>query len=98
MANGPENRKEKRIRQYGTIMISDEPSQYFSYAKINNISGDGMCFESDRPFIPGSNIGIRYDNAPFKTAPKEYRATVLWCKPLTGENALLSYGVGVAYN
>jgi len=38
----PENRKAKRLQHKGTIMLCDESSEYYSYAQVINVSGDGM--------------------------------------------------------
>lgn len=93
----PENRKAMRIKHRGTIMVSDESCDYYSYAQIGNVSSAGMYFESDHAFKQGKIIGIRFDNPPFKTAPKNYRATVQWCEILSDKDSILSYGVGVSY-
>ena len=91
-----EKRRSKRIKHYDTIMISDELSGYYYYAQIDNVSTEGMGFESDQPLEPGSAIDIWYENPRFKSAPKSYRGTVKWCQPLP-ETSVLSYGCGVKF-
>jgi hypothetical protein len=78
-------------------MISDELSGYYCYAQIDNVSADGMCFESDHLLKPGSVIDIQYENPPFKSAPKGYRATVTYCNMLTEEESAFPYRCGVKY-
>ena len=78
-------------------MLSDEASEYYSYAQVCNLSGDGMYFEADHVFEQGRKIGIRFDDPPFKSAPKDYSATVQWCKPLSNDESPLSFGVGVKF-
>ena len=98
LARIDENRKAARIKQKGVIMLSDETSEYYYYAQLGNVSGDGMYFESENALKPGSEIDIQYDNPPFKASPKNYRAIVQWCKPLSEDDSLHAYGVGVKYS
>jgi hypothetical protein len=93
----PENRKAMRLIHKGTIMVSDGSLEYYSYAQVCNVSGDGMYFESDQVIEQGKRIGIRFDNPPFKTAPNNYSATVQWCKPLSPKESILPFGVGVKF-
>ena len=93
-----ENRKAVRIKQKGVIMLSDETSEYYCYAQLGNVSGDGMYFESENAFRPGSKIDIQYDNPPFKSSPKNYRAVVQWCRPLSEDESISSFGIGVKYS
>ena len=93
----PENRKAKRLKHKGTIMLCDKSSEYYSYAQVVNVSGDGMYFESDHGFKQGKEIDIRFNNPPFKTALNYYRATVQWCKPLSQVKSIIPLGVGVKF-
>ena len=93
----PENRTAKRMAHKGTIMLCDDSTEYYSYAQAGNLSGDGMYFESDHGFKRGRIIDIRLDNPPFKTSPKYYSATVKWCKPLSIDESIRSFGVGVKF-
>jgi hypothetical protein len=92
-----DHRRAARLQRKGVIMLSDESSEYYFYAQVGNISGDGMYFESENPLRPGSKLEIRYDNPPFKSSPKKYHAVVRWCKPLSDEETVNGYGVGVKY-
>lgn len=93
----PEKRIAKRMIHKGTIMLCDDSTEYYTYAQARNLSGDGMYFESDQKFKRGRIIDIRLDNPPFKTAPKYYTAAVKWCKPLSFDESILPYGVGVKF-
>lgn len=93
----PENRIAKRIIHKETIMLCDDSCDSYTYAQARNLSGDGMYFETDHRFRRGRIIDIRLDNPPFKTAPKSYTATVKWCKPLSIDESILPYGVGVKF-
>lgn len=97
MKTGSERRKDKRINQTGTIMVSDERAEYYAYAQIGNVSGSGMYFESEHALTPGRNIKIRYDNPPYKSMPKDYSATVQWCRRLSAKESMLSFGIGAKY-
>lgn len=93
----PENRGSKRMIHKGTIMLYDDSTEYYAYAQVRNVSGDGMYFETDYDFKRGRILDIRFDNPPFKTAPTSYSATVKWCKPLSFEESILPFGVGVKF-
>ena len=95
--NALDHRKAKRLQHIDTIMITDESSGYY-YGLVNNVSGEGMYFLSEHAFKTGERIGIRFENPPFKTVPKRYRAVVRWCKPLSEEDPNDSFGIGVKYS
>ena len=76
MDKASERRKEKRIEQKGTIMVSDETADYWVYAQIGNISDNGLYFESEHSFRPGNKIQFRYDNPPYESFPENHPATV----------------------
>jgi len=74
-------------------MLADDHSGYYCYAQLNNISGDGMYIETEYDFKPGTEIDIRFNNPPFRSAPKIYK----WCRQLIDNESAGSYGVGVKY-
>jgi len=47
MVSTPEHRKSIRYEHKSTVMLSDEHSEYFSYAQMFNFSGGGLYFKSD---------------------------------------------------
>ena len=93
MLESLERRKNSRLNHRSTILLTDEQAGQYSYAQLNNISGDGMYIETEYHFKPGTEIDIRFDNAPFRSAAKQYHAIVKWCRPLS----VGSYGIGVKY-
>jgi len=93
MLENSERRKNSRLNHRSTILLTDEQAGQYSYAQLNNISGDGMYIETEYHFKPGTEIDIRFDNAPFRSAAKQYHAIVKWCRPLS----VGSYGIGVKY-
>jgi hypothetical protein len=95
MDKASERRKEERIEQKGTIMVSDEAADYWVYAQISNVSENGLYFESEQSFRPGNKIQFRYENLPYKSFPEDHPATVQWCRRLSKEESSLSFGVGV---
>ena len=92
-----EKRKAKRFNYRDTIMFTDESSRYYCYAQVNNVSGEGMYFESEISLEPGKEIVIQFNNPPFKSAPKKYRAIVRWCELLSDDGSDGTFGVGVKY-
>ena len=97
MRQNSELRKAKRLNYRGTMLFEDESSRYYCYAQENNLSGEGMYFESEIALEPGKEIAIRLDNPPFKAAPKNYRAVVQWCRLVSETEYIDSYGVCVKY-
>lgn len=78
-------------------MLTDDRAGYSCYAQLKNLSGNGMCIETEYDYRPGSEIDIRFGNPAFKSAPKKYHAIVKWCKPLVAPGSIGSFGVGVKY-
>jgi len=95
MDKAPERRKEKRTEQRGIIMVSEQAADYWVYVQLGNVSENGLYFESEHSFRPGNKIQFRYDNPPYKPFPEDHPATVQWCRQLSNEESLLSYGVGI---
>jgi len=93
----PDKRKNNRMIQSGTIMVSDETTDYYTYAHIGNMHGDGIYFESDHPLMPGRTIKIRYDNPPYSSLPRDYHAIVQWCRRLSNRESSLSFGIGAKF-
>jgi len=87
----------------------EEPIRYATYdtemyqdAKMYNKSEGGMYFETKSNTPPGSEeLWIRMANdSPTLHAPEAhdgYRATVAWCRKITGRDAAPRYGVGVRF-
>lgn len=91
-------RKCKRFNHNSTILLEDESRGSFSYGKVSNLSGDGMFFNTEFSFKPGTRVKFRLDNPPFKSCPSEYCGIVKWCKETIDENgADYPFGVGVEF-
>ena len=91
-------RKSKRFYHHSTILIEDETKGSFSYGKINNMSGDGIYFEAEFAFRPGTRIRIKLDNPPFKSCPENYCGIIKWCKEIYDDDEPnYPYGIGVEF-
>jgi hypothetical protein len=90
-------RNSKRFDHIATLMLENENTGHFMYAKMSNYSDEGLYFETDFAIRPGTVINIRLDNPPFATALNDYCAVVKWCKELGEEDTNYTFGVGVRY-
>ena len=90
-------RRCKRFDYDSTILLEDENKGSFSYAKIKNMSGDGMYFETEFAFKPGTRVKFRLDNPPFKSCPNAYCGIIKWCQELYDEPSNYPFGVGVEF-
>lgn len=90
-------RKNKRYRHNATVILEDADSGVWNYAQAKDFSTDGMLLESEVGFKPGTKIKVRIDTQPFKSAPKTYTTVVRWCKELTDEDSIPTYGIGVKF-
>lgn len=91
-------RKCRRFYHNSTILIEDQNKGAFSYGKINNMSGEGMYFETEFAFSPGTRIKVRLDNPPFKSCPDDLSGIVKWCKEIYDEDEPnYPFGVGVEF-
>lgn len=91
-------RKCKRFFHNSTILIEDQNRGTFSYGKINNMSGEGLYFETEFAFRPGTRIKFRLDNPPFKSCPDDYCGIIKWCKEVDPDDTSnYPYGAGVEF-
>jgi endogenous inhibitor of DNA gyrase (YacG/DUF329 family) len=90
-------RKSKRYSHHTTVIVEEANSGSWSYAQSKDFSNDGMSLESEVAFKVGAKINIRFDTQPFKSAPKFYTSIVRWCRELTDEDSILTFGVGVKF-
>jgi hypothetical protein len=99
---GIEFRKYKRYKYTTTAMIEDLFSEIRVYGQMQNISRQGMCFETSAPLKPGGKIRVIFDKPFFKSKSKNYRSavtTVRWCKKLIDEEGhSYAYGLGLQLN
>jgi len=92
-----DRRKHNRLNHRCTIMLTNEQTGHYYYAQLCNISGDGMYLETEYSFKPGTVFDIRFDNPPFRSAPKVYHVIVKWCRRLVDDESESAYGIGVKY-
>ena len=90
-----EHRSSNRIFHKATVMIEIRDTGICHYATMNNFSGDGMYCGSDCAINPGNIITIRFDNPPFKSAPKIYSGVVRRCEKLEGGYNSHLFGLGI---
>lgn len=90
-------RKNRRFLHRATVILEETNSGAWSYAQTKNFSNDGMLLESEIAFKPGTVINIKFDTQPFKTAPKNYRSVVKWCREVADETAIPTFGIGVKF-
>ena len=68
---------------------------------MKNISRDGLCFETEAAFKPGTVIKIKIDKSIISTnheGYKSYNSIIRWCKEIDNENpAVSTYGCGVEF-
>ena len=63
-------------------------SYYYTYGKMVNSSGKGLCFESDYPIQPGSDISMKIgddldsDYKDFNTKYESQNGKVKWCRQM----------------
>ena len=75
-------------------------SYYYTYGKMVNSSGKGLCLESDYPIQPGSDIHMKIadnmnsDHQDFETKYESQDGTVKWCREMTRKGNRY-YGIGV---
>ena len=93
-----EDRKWKRFQHDETVLLEDENRGTFSYGKINNMSGEGMYFETEFAFRPGTIVSFRLENPPFKSCSSTFRGIIRWCNELYEEDrSNYPFGVGVEF-
>lgn len=91
-------RKCKRFYHNETILLEDENRGSFAYGKINNMSGDGVYFETEFAFKPGTRVRFRLENPPFKSCPSTFRGIIKWCKEICDEDGHdYPFGAGVEF-
>ena len=94
---GTDFRKDERFKFQDTVILEDQNSGQWSYARSVNISGVGLFFESEVPFNRGVRITVKFKNPPFESMQKTYLSIVRWCKELPYESNASFYGVGVEF-
>jgi hypothetical protein len=97
-----DKRSDERIASNTPIIFSFFSTRFWhEYPSITrNHSNSGMCFESTRPIMPGTNLFIRVDKQPNLDSNVRLRNSTLaeakWCRELTDEHQP-RYCVGARY-
>ena len=97
MVSDTDFRKSLRFEHKSTVMLSDEHSEYFSYAQMFNFSSGGLFFKSDIAYKQDTKIQIQFDNPPFQSGTKILSSVVRWCRELTENGSDYIFGVGVKF-
>jgi hypothetical protein len=101
-----DQRIDERFVSNASIIFSLFSSRFWREypSKTLNYSKDGMCFESDQPLTPGTNLFIRvveHPNSDFGIDQSvclrsSTLAEVKWCSDLSDKHGIC-YSVGVRY-
>ena len=97
MKSGTDFRKDKRFEFQDTVILEDQTSGQWSYARSINISGVGLLFESEIPFNSGTKLTVQFNHPPFKSMQKTFPTIVRWCKELPYDSTASFFGVGVEF-
>ena len=95
--SGTDFRKDKRFVFQDTVILENQDSRQWSYARSVNISGIGLLFESEIPFNSGTKLSVQFNNPPFKSMQKTFPTIVRWCRELPYDSTASSFGVGVEF-
>jgi hypothetical protein len=90
-----ERRNFKRFSHIAVIAFETEPTNGFSYGLLKNMSEDGICFETDGSMEPGTLINGSVDGLPYRSAKKQFSASVKWCHANGENNAVHPYEIGL---
>lgn len=95
---GHDFRKSVRYRTKISAVLEIRTSGHWFYADVKNFSSDGMCFESEAPVKPGTQIVIKLDRPLFAANRKNYISIIKWCKLLDNDDSTISgYAIGVKF-
>ena len=97
MARLKEKRNHKRVRQNKAVSLESLQIGVSENSRMLNCSENGMYFESNQLFQPGTEIFIRIEDLPDdRTETYEcHHAKVIWGRRLHDSN--YAYGYGVNY-
>ena len=90
-----EHRNSSRLKRTATVMIENRESGNLFYATMYNFSGDGMYCGCDFALKKGTEVAVKLDNPPFKSAPRVFVGEIRRCEELTGSGNSHIYGLGI---
>ena len=93
-----EHIKEKFLNQTGNALITDKSTGKCCNARLNCMSCHGMYLMADGLFKSGNVIDLQFESPPLGGTSMSYSATVYWCMPLSEDEPISKYGVGVKYS
>jgi hypothetical protein len=97
MESGTDFRKNKRFKYQDTVILENQSSGQWSYARSHNISGEGMLFESESAIKAGTRIIVQFSRPPFNSAQRSYPSIVKWCKEISHDKTVPGFGIGVKF-
>ena len=96
--NSEENqRNETRFEHKTTVLVENHQTGKYYEGTMCNYSTCGVCVHTDFAPQPGSDIFIGIENSPYSSSHDVFRAKVVWCSPLSGENAPFGFCIGAKY-
>ena len=90
-------RTEKRYGYSDMLILENQDSGQWIYARSANISSKGLFIEADSPFNTGTNLLVKFRNPPFKSMQKTFPSKVRWCKHMGHESKASFYTMGVTF-
>ncbi|MBW2412695.1 MAG: PilZ domain-containing protein [Deltaproteobacteria bacterium] len=97
MQSGTDFRKDKRFEFQDTVILENQDSGQWIYARAVNISGVGLFIESETSFKPGTKLTVQFNHSPFKSMHNTFPTIVRWCKELPYDSTASYFGIGVEF-
>ena len=95
---GTEFRKSRRYKQEAIAILEVPNTGYLIYAQMQNLSKDGIYFETEVAIQPGTKVTIKFDRPIFSVTSEIYTSIVTWCKGLSDDSGSIhNYGFGVKF-
>ena len=98
MSSNPEQRDKTRFTYEAPISLENNEIGLLHGARMFNFSAEGLYFESDYLFQPGTQLFIGINNSPYANDADVYEcycAEIKWRKSL--KNSAYYYGYGAKY-
>jgi hypothetical protein len=98
MCTNLEKRDCARFHHEAPVVIERCGTGLFYEALMYNYSLQGMYFESDLAFVPGSRVNLWLSHLPEDSLPEITSAEVRWNEEIFGAVVLYNYGTGIQYS
>ena len=89
-----DQRASRRFVYEAALKIENCGSGTYTYGRMYNYSADGIYFESDVAFQPGTRVRIDIEKPNNGLVSYHLTAKVKWCREITAAVVLYDYGVG----